>query len=309
MSGKKVQVDLNKAVGYKYPSDKVRYNRRDLLVYAAGLNLADPKFTYELDKNFAPFPTYPLVLPLKGDTNDVNSYAERSGSNADIPGLPKIDLNRLVHGEQSFEILAPIPKEGEFTLESTLIGVYDTGKGMIMDKESVMMDKNGQKLAKMVSSAFVIGAGGFGGPRKPKPSNAVDTPKRNPDAVVEIKTHENQALVYRISGDYNPLHADPRLCKKLGMDGAILHGLCFYGMSAAAVLKKFGDNDPATFRSMYGRFASPVYPGETLQVIMWKVTEENGQRAIAFVTKVKERDVVVIANGTVILQVNASSKL
>ncbi|KNC96851.1 uncharacterized protein SPPG_07683 [Spizellomyces punctatus DAOM BR117] len=310
MSAKKqIQVDVNKAVGFKYPSDKVAYNRRDLLLYAAGLNLEEPKFTYELDKQFAAFPTYPLVLPLKGPTSDVNSYAERSNTGGEIPGMPKIDLNRLVHGEQYLELLEPLPVQGEFTLDSTLAGVYDAGKGMIMDRETFLVDASGKKLAKMITSAFVIGYGGFGGPRKPKPSNVVDTPKRAPDAVHESKTHTNQALLYRLSGDYNPLHADPRIGERLGMKGAILHGLCTYGFAAAAVLRHFADNNPVAFKSIYGRFASPVYPGETLQTLMWKAGEQNGQVTVAFVTKVKERDAVVISNGTVVLVPGAKSKL
>ncbi|KAI8922376.1 hypothetical protein PhCBS80983_g01495 [Powellomyces hirtus] len=309
MSGKKqIQVDVEKAVGFKYPVDKVEYNRRDLLIYAAGLNLTDLKFTYELDKGFSAFPTYPLVLPLRGKGHDVNSYAERSKMD-NVPGMPAIDLNRLVHGEQYFELLAPLPAEGEFDLESTLVGVFDAGKGMIMDRETIMKDRAGKPLAKMISSAFVIGYGGFGGPRKPKGENVVDTPTTQPDAVDETKTTANQALIYRLSGDYNPLHADPRFGKKLGMKGAFLHGLCTFGISAAAVLRHFGNNDPAAFKSIYGRFASPVYPGETLQTLMWKVAEKDGVTTIAFTTKAKERDLVVISSGTIELNKSKESKL
>ena len=126
-----------------------------------------------------------------------------------------------------------------------------------------------------------------------------------------------------MSRDYNPLHADPRIGEKLGMKGAILHGLCSvslqshrskvqyiqldptccaqYGIASAAVLKQFGHNDPSNFKSIYGRFASPVYPGETLETSMWKEVESGGYITIAFVTKVKERDTVVISNGTVVV--------
>ncbi|KAI9017461.1 peroxisomal dehydratase [Gaertneriomyces semiglobifer] len=308
-SGKQpIKVDLEKAVGHKYPSETVRFNRRDLLIYAAGIGLTNPKFTYELNKSFSAFPTYPLVLPLKGDTFDVNSYAERSNMGG-VPGLPKINLNRLVHGEQYLEILAPLPVEGDFTLDSTVAGIFDAGKGMIMDRETIMKDSTGRPVAKMVSSAFVIGYGGFGGPRKPKPANAVDTPKRAPDSVHEDKTTIAQALLYRLSGDYNPLHADPSIGERLGMKGAILHGLCTYGFSAAAVLRQFANDDPSAFKSIYGRFASPVYPGETLQTLMWNAGEKDGNTVVAFVTKVKERDAVVISNGTVILTKSSQSKL
>ncbi|KAJ3300817.1 hypothetical protein HK104_000010 [Borealophlyctis nickersoniae] len=322
------QVDVNKAVGFQYPGQKVRFNRRELSLYALGIGLSDPKYVYELDKNFVPFPTYPLVLPLKGDSFDVTSYAEKA-SFGNVPGLPKLDLNRLVHGEQYFEVLAPLPKEGEFELKSKLAGVYDAGKGMVLDQETTLLDSNNKPYVKMISSAFVIGYGGWNGPRKPKQANAVDTPQRAPDMVDVSVTAPNQALIYRLSGyvqsyllplcialqtngvshasDYNPLHIDPRIGQKLGMKGAILHGLCTYGYAAAAVLRHFGNNDPANFKSIYGRFASPVYPGETLETLMWKAKEEGGLLTVAFVTKVKERDVVVISSGTVILL--AKSKL
>ncbi|KAJ3004913.1 hypothetical protein HKX48_000988 [Thoreauomyces humboldtii] len=339
------QVDVDKAVGFKvsrclkkmeflrhlpthlssteqYPSDKVAYTRHELLVYAAGLNITDLRYTYELDKQFSAFPTYPLVLPLKGASQDVNSYAKRSAMD-NVPGMPEIDLRRLVHGEQYYEALAPLPAQGEFNLESTLVGVFDAGKGMIMDRETVMKDKAGKPIAKMassttdhpslvsldVSSAFVIGFGGFGGPRKPKPANAVATPATPPDAVDETPTTPNQALLYRLSGDYNPLHADGRIGKALGMNGAILHGLCSFGISAAAVLRRFGNNDPAAFKSIYGRFAAPVYPGETLRTNMWKVPSDGQVDTIAFVTSVKRdgKDVIVIAGGTVRLNVLGGS--
>ncbi|KAJ3165401.1 hypothetical protein HDU88_004195 [Geranomyces variabilis] len=301
------KVDVAKAVGFKYPVDSVKYNRRDLLIYSAGLNITDLRFAYELDKNFGAFPTYPLVLPLRGKTDDVNSYAEASKMQA-IPGMPEIDLNRLVHGEQYYELLAPLPVAGEFDLDSTLVGVWDAGKGMIMDKETILKH-NGKPLARMISSAFVIGAGGFNGPRKPAPKGVVATPKSQPDFIEETPTYPNQALVYRLSGDYNPLHADPRFGLKLGMKGAFLHGLCTYGISAAAVLKRLGGNDPSVFKSIYGRFASPVYPGETLQTLMWKVGEKDGITTIAFTTKVKERDLVVISSGTILLTAGPGSKL
>ncbi|RKO87817.1 HotDog domain-containing protein [Blyttiomyces helicus] len=276
-------VDVKKAVGFVYPTEK---------------------YTYELDKNFAAFPTYPLVLPLKGATSDINSYAERS-KGVPIPGVPEINLNRLVHGEQYLEILAPIPLEGTFKLEGVLSGVYDAGKGMIMDRESIVVDESGKAIVKMVSSTFIIGAGGWGGPHKPKPTNVVAPPKREPDAVQEDTTTTHQALLYRLSGDYNPLHVDPSIGARLGMKGVILHGLCTFGISAGAVLRNFGNDDPTVFKSIYGRFASPVYPGETLQTVMWKVKEEAGLVTVAYITKVKERNVVVIGNGTVILHSSA----
>jgi acyl dehydratase len=280
------------AIPYHYPDEIVSFNTRDAILYALGIGVTDLKYTYELDPEFQPFPTYALVLGLKGSHQDINSYAKQSAKNWNIPGLPKIDLNRLVHGEQFYEILKPLPKNGgTFTFKSALIGVYDAGKGMVLEIENVLVDQ-GTPLVRMVTSAFVIGAGGFGGPKRPK-VEMVTPPATEPDAVYSVPTTVSQALLYRLSGDYNPLHADPRIGKKLGMKGAILHGLCTFGGAASAVLKTFGGGDPKLFKSIYGRFASPVYPGDKVDTYMWKV----GGNKIAFVSKVGER--VVVQGGVV----------
>ncbi|KAJ3412557.1 hypothetical protein HDV05_000591 [Chytridiales sp. JEL 0842] len=300
-------MDLQKALAYKYPDQKVSYNRRDLILYALGIGATDLKFTYELDKNFTAFPTYPLVLPLKGDFQDVNSYAAQMKDGFNVPGLPKIDLNRLVHGDQTIEILSPIPKEGEFLVKGKLVGVYDAGKGMVIEKEALLVDKMGNAIARMVSSAFVIGAGGFGGPKRPAPARQVSIPKRAPDAVDVAKTSEHQALLYRLSGDYNPLHADPRIGTKIGMKGAILHGLCTFGFSAAAIIKHVAANDASRFKSITGRFASPVYPGDTVETKMWKVSEDEKEVVVAYVTSVGDK--VVIAGGICVLGAASAAKL
>ncbi|KAJ3211287.1 hypothetical protein HDU67_004629 [Dinochytrium kinnereticum] len=287
----------------------VVYNRRDLILYALGIGVSDLRFTYELDKGFAAFPTYGLVLSLKGHHQDVNSYAEISKGGFDIPGFPKIDLNKLVHGDMTYELLSQLPVNGgTFTLKSNLAGVYDAGKGMIIERETFMVDGSGKKLARMVSSAFVIGAGGFGGPKRPKPALSVVQPTREPDAVQLDILRPDQALLYRLSGDYNPLHADPSIGKRLGMKGAFLHGLCTMGFSGAAVLKHLGANDASRFISITGRFASPVYPGEHLTTKMWKVEESaDGVQTIAYEASVAGR--VVIAGGIIQLRAGSSAKL
>ncbi|KAJ3289816.1 hypothetical protein HDU76_007472, partial [Blyttiomyces sp. JEL0837] len=292
-----------KVVGYKYPEQTVSYNKRDLILYALGIGVNDLKYTYELDKQFAAFPTYALVLPLKGNHQDVNSYAERSKNTFNIPGFPKIDLNRLVHGDQTYELLAPLPVNGgEFKLQSTMKGVYDAGKGMITENETLLVDSaTGKPLVRMVSSAFIIGAGNFGGPKRPKPALSIDPPARAPDAIQNDKLSEQQALLYRLSGDYNPLHADHSIGKRLGMKGAFLHGLCTFGFSAAAILRHFGDNDASRFKLITGRFASPVYPGETISTRMWRVEDnKEGDVVVAFLTVVGER--AVISGGVAVLR-------
>ncbi|KAJ3245244.1 hypothetical protein HDU78_009726 [Chytriomyces hyalinus] len=301
-------MDLSKAVGFKSPDQKVSYNRRDLILYALAVGATDHKFTYELDKGFCAFPTYPLVLPLKGNYQDVNSYADQMKNTFNIPGLPKIDLSRLVHGDQTIEVLAPIPANGgEFTLKSRMIGVYDAGKGMITENETLMVDAHGKTLVRMVSAAFVIGAGNFNGPKRPKPARDVKVPARAPDFVEVVTISPDQALLYRLSGDYNPLHADPRIGKKLGMNGAFLHGLCTFGFSASAILKHVAKNDAARFKSITGKFASPVYPGDVLTTNIWKVSEQNGEVVVAYVASVGTK--IVIAGGVCVLSSETAAKL
>ncbi|KAI8847325.1 MaoC like domain-containing protein [Chytridium lagenaria] len=303
--------DPTKFSGYKYPDRKVYYNKRDLILYSLGIGISDLRFTYELgrrwrfffigdvvdrgwflDKTFEAFPTYGLVLGLKGDHIDVNSYAEMSKGTFDIPDFPKIDLNRLVHGDMTYELLSPLPVTGgTFTLKSNLAGVYDAGKGMVIENESFLVDESGKKLARMLSLLVLEDLG----PKRPRPALVVAQPTREPDAVQVDTIRPDQALLYRLSGDYNPLHADPSIGKKLGMKGAFLHGLCTMGFASAAVLKQLGGNDGKRFVSVTGRFASPVYPGEQVTTKMWKVDVKDGVETVAYETSASGR--VVIAGG------------
>ncbi|KAI9281706.1 HotDog domain-containing protein [Umbelopsis sp. AD052] len=298
------KVDVEKAVGHESAPEKVSFNRRDLLLYALAVGVKEDElqYLYELDPNFTGLPFYPIVLPLKGSGSDINSYKERS-SGAPTPGIPPFDGNKLVHGEQTLEVINPIPTNGgDFIVQKKLTGVYDKGSGMVLESTATMTDASGKVYTKMVSKAFVRGYGGWNGPKGPKPVSRAP-PKRNPDAVDTFKTGANQALLYRLSGDYNPLHADVELAPRVGFPKPILHGLCSFGISAHAILKALGENDASRFKSIEARFASPVFPGETLETYMWKVEGPSaGEEGVIFVTKVKERDIVVINNGYVVLK-------
>jgi peroxisomal enoyl-CoA hydratase 2 len=300
-------MDTTKVLGYEFPSTRVAYNRRDLILYAIGIGLNDNKYVYELDPSFAAFPTYSLVLTLKGDSFDVNSFAERFKLQQ-VPNLPSQGVDRLVHGEQYLHILAPLPLEGKFDIKTKIAGVWDTGKGMIIDLESILQDSTGKAYAKMITSSFFIGSGGFGGKKKPDQAYMITAPKRQPDVVHEDSTLPIQHLIYRLSADYNPLHIDPQVGKKLNMKGAILHGLCTFGHVAAAIVRHFGGNNPNALKSIYGRFVSPVYPGETLQTEMWKMEEKDDLIVIAYTTKVKERNAVVLRLGSATIK-RSRSKL
>jgi len=293
--GERAGVDQEKAKGHKFPARKVSYNRRDLILYALGVGASEQAFVYENSSNFAALPTFPVVLGFKGESSDIVPFGQGGSVGTDIPGVPKFDLNMILHGEQSVEIVRPLPLSGYFENRATVLGVYDKGKGATIETETVLADSKGQVYAKLVSSTFVRGLGGFGGEKQPK-APEYTPPQRVPDAVAEYKTSELQAMLYRLSGDYNPLHADPKIAKKVGFPAPILHGLCSYGVAARAILKQFAGNDVTRFKDIKVRFASPVFPGETLVTEMWQTGEKAGKTQIIFQVKVKERDVVVISH-------------
>ncbi|KAJ2957615.1 hypothetical protein NQZ79_g6717 [Umbelopsis isabellina] len=311
MAPKGFSVDLKKAVGHEQAPYEVAYNRRDLILYALAVGVAPDElhYLYELDPKFTALPTYALVLQSKGAGFDVNSFADEVAKSGKIAGLPEYDLNNLVHGEQGMEVLRPIPLGGKFSIKSRVAGVYDKGSGMVIDTVKTLVDDKNTEYVKMTTRMFVIGYGGWGGPKGPSASNE-PLPSRQPDAVEESATNRSQALLYRLSGDYNPLHADPAIAPMLGFKRPILHGLCSYGTAAHAVIKHMAGNEAARFKSIHARFSSPVYPGETLVTSMWKVSETGDEETIRFVTKIKERDAVVIKDGIVTLsKAKSSSKL
>ena len=197
-------------------------------------------------------------------------------------------------------MLRPIPVSSEgldLEINGKVVGVYDKGGNMIMEQESILRDaKTNTIYAKLTSMAFGIGQGGYGGPRGPtKPSYA--PPKREPDAVHVYETTPEQALLYRLCGDYNPLHADPEFGKRAGFKGEILQGLGTWNIAAHGVLKALGNSDPLRFKSFNARFKSVVYPGDALETRMWKVAEKDGCDEIVFETIVKDDGRVALSSG------------
>ncbi|GAB5589556.1 hypothetical protein Unana1_04456 [Umbelopsis nana] len=311
MAPKGFKVDLEKAVGYEHPIYKVAYNRRDLILYAlsVGVDHSELQYLYELDPKFTALPTYALVLQSKGDGFDVNSFAQEVAKGGKIPGLPDYNLNNMVHGEQGMELLRPVPLGGNFNIKSKIAGVYDKGSGMVIDTVKTLVDNDNIEYVKMTTRMFIIGYGGWDGPKGPSTASN-KLPERQPDAVEETTTTKSQALLYRLSGDFNPLHADPAIAPKLGFKAPILHGLCSYGATAHAIIKRMANNDPSRFKAIHARFSSPVYPGETLVTYMWKVDETANEETIHFITKIKEREAVVIKDGTAtIFKAKAAAKL
>ena len=288
-------IDVDEALGSKYPDRTSNYDEQDLALYALGVGAAtDPnddeglRLVYEgHGGGMRALPTY-AVIP---GTNAILGFA-REGVTA--PGL-NYGLDRLLHGEQYIELARPLPLKATLTTKGLVKDIWDKGKGALVVTALDSYDEDGDLLIKSEMTAFIRGAGGWGGDRGPSADINVP-PSREPDAIVEDAIPANQALLYRLSGDWNPLHADPGMAQAFGFERPILHGLCTFGYAGRRVLEKFApEGDPDFFKSIKVRFADNVYPGDTLITEMWK---ESDQR-IVFQCKVKERDSLVISNAAI----------
>jgi acyl dehydratase len=210
-----------------------------------------------------------------------------------------MNLNRVmvVDGERDITFHQPLPVAAHITADSSVVEVYDKGKdkGVVIAHQTVLKNEKGEKLATLVASRFARGDGGFGGPSLTQP-DPHKMPSRAPDKSIDIVTRPDQALVYRLCGDRNPLHSDPEFAKKAGFPRPILHGMCTYGITCRGVLQTFADYDASAFRQHVARFSSPVYPGETVTMDLWK----DGN-TVSFEAKVKSRGVTVIKNGKTVL--------
>jgi (3R)-3-hydroxyacyl-CoA dehydrogenase / 3a,7a,12a-trihydroxy-5b-cholest-24-enoyl-CoA hydratase / enoyl-CoA hydratase 2 len=284
-------IDVDAALGYEFPEVEFEYTERDLALFALGVGAAqDPlndkelQTVYELHgKGFQPLPSFAVIPAIK---------TMLSGKQQ-APGM-NYGLDRVLHGEQYTEIKRPLPSQGKLKLKARIKDIFDKGKHALVISESVAYDEKGQELIRNEITTFVRGAGGWGGERGPSGDLHVP-PDRAPDAVIEEKTSANQALLYRLSGDWNPLHADPTFAKSFGFEKPILHGLCSYGFAERHVINGMCNGDHRLFKSIKVRFADSVFPGETLVTEMWKISDTN----IVFRTKVKERDKVVISNAAI----------
>ena len=260
----------------------ISYSDKDSILYSLGvglgndpMNMAELKYVYENSQ---------VALPSMATNFQYHS-----------PLLLKANINFIlvVHGEQKLSFTNPLPVSGDFISNAKVIGCYDkgAGKGAVIDVETtIKLKKDNTEICKLVSTTFARGDGGFGGPESPK--SEIFKPEGDPDIIHEIATKPDQALIFRLSGDYNPLHSDPNFAKTAGFEKPILHGMCTYGIACRSLVESVCEGDAKRLKKFDCRFSSPVYPGETIVTEMWK----NGSK-VYYQSKVKERDKIVIKNG------------
>lgn len=281
-------MNLDAISNFRFEAVTHIYSRKDTILYALGLgygaNPADPSqlaFVYE-DKLLT-VPSMCCVLAHPG------MWVRN-------PALG-IDWLKMLHGEQSFEIHSPIPPEGTVVGTYAIIAVEDkgAGKGAILHQIKQLNDKaSGQLRATVRSVLFMRGDGGCGGfGEVPEPARPL--PESVPSSACEIATLAQSALIYRLSGDYNPIHADPGAATKAGFEAPILHGLCTFGVATRALLSTFANGAPERLKSLSVRFSRPVFPGETIKTEFFGTGGE-----VRFRSRVVERDVIVLDRGSAV---------
>lgn len=278
-------IHYDKLIRWDIPEVEQQLTRRDTILYALGVGLgADPcdadqlRFVYE--NGLQSLPTMAIILGYPGPWH---AHPDTG-----------ITRSHVVHGEQGFRIMKPLPVDGTVIGKTRVTGIVDKGKdrgALVMTECTVREKASGDIVCTLSSTSFCRADGGFGGPGGPvkAPHLLPDTP---PQHVCDLPTLPQAALIYRLSGDLNPLHADPAYAQKAGFKMPILHGRCTFSIAGHAILKTLCGYDPGRFTSMEGRFSSPVYPGETIRTEMWR---DRG--VVSFRSTVPARGVTVLNNG------------
>ncbi|HUL23641.1 MAG TPA: MaoC/PaaZ C-terminal domain-containing protein, partial [Thermodesulfobacteriota bacterium] len=251
-------IDL-RLIGKKYGPISFEYTWRDVVLYALsiGAQAEELPFIYENAKGgLRVFPSFSVVM---GMDLLIDPFKDL-----------KVDFSRFIHGEQAIRLHRTIPPEGKTLIEGEIASIYDKVKGALIVWRKKVMTEGGDLLAETESGIFYVGEGGFGGHPGPK-AEALEPPKEaEPDFAVSYFIPENQAALYRLNGDLNPLHVDPDFAKRGGFSHPILHGLCTYGHAVRAILSKACNGEVGRFKEFKARLSGVVYPGDSLVTEGWK---------------------------------------
>lgn len=283
-------IDPEKARGARLPEGESSYTQDQVILYhlglGAGVPATDPKeLEYTYEKNLKVLPSF-AVIPAFGSMGGI----------ANIPGL-QFNFAMLLHGEQEVILHRPLPTQAKLVTSAHIPEIYDKGKAALVILEAEAKDaETGEALFTNRFSLFIRGEGGFGGESGPKAGN--QAPEREPDGTTERKLLPQQALIYRLSGDKNPLHADPEFAKLGGFDAPIIHGLCSYGVACKAIVDEVLDGDVTRVARYQARFAGVGFPGETYRIAWWK---EGDDRILLEASSV-ERNAKIISNAVIELR-------
>jgi len=281
-------IDYEKLMGLKREGERFSYTDRETLLYAVSVGMGrDP-----LDAN---------ELPYVYEKTALKTVPSMASVLTRIPLLMDCgyDYTKVVHGEQRLTLHRPLPPQGDLVANARVVAAYDKGPGkgaLIYTETDVRLANGGQALYTLLSATFARGDGGFGGPAGSGPAPH-PIPARAPDLTETFETRADQALLYRLNGDRNPLHADPELARRVGFPMPILHGLCTYGIACRAILKLAAGYDHRRICALDVRFSKPVYPGESIATDLWL----DGS-TVSFRCRIPQRDgAVVIDHGRCLL--------
>ncbi|QGK70381.1 3-alpha,7-alpha,12-alpha-trihydroxy-5-beta-cholest-24-enoyl-CoA hydratase [Allosaccharopolyspora coralli] len=260
-------IDPDQAIGAVLPTQEFGWSSSDVLLYhlavGAGADSVDPReLRYVTESDLQVLPTFAIVAP---------NFHRSDPPEVSFPGV-EIDLANVLHGSQEIEVHRPLPTDGKATARTHIADVQDKGTAAVIVQETVTSDLDGTPLCTTRSSIFARGEGGFGGNRGSSPR--FERPARTPEVVLDSPTLPQQALLYRLCGDRNPLHSDPAFAEAAGFPRPILHGLCTYGMVGKAIVDELAGADVTRLRSYGVRFAGVVFPGETVRTELWREGHE-----------------------------------
>ena len=278
-------IDLNAALGAELEPVEFSWTSSDVQLYhlalGAGSDPMDPReLRYLTDGTPQVLPTFSSVAA---------TFHMTEPPRVSFPGV-EIELSRVLHASEAVTVSAPLPPSGSARAVTRVTDIWDKGKAAVLVNETTVTGPDGKTLWTTRRSIFARGEGGFGGERGP--STSVETPDRAPDFKIDIPVLPQQALLYRLCGDRNPLHSDPAFAAAAGFPRPILHGLCTYGMTCKALVDAVLDSDAARVGSFGARFAGVVFPGETIRASVWK----DGGRFVGVVTAPNRDDAVVLSD-------------